>query len=129
MKILIDSDFLVGFFLSGDAHHQKTKRIYEEFSEKGDIYVSNLVIQETATVISHLVGMDAVRIFSNKFSSLGLIKIDLDKSLEADAWKIFLQQTKKRSSFVDCLNLALIKQNKMDRILSFDKFYPKELRF
>lgn len=92
------------------------------------LVVSNLVLQETATVLSHRTGMPAVRLFKDKVPNLGLTVVYIEKDLEEEGWKAFLGQTKKGCSFVDCSNLAVINKYKLDGILSFDEFYPKSLR-
>ena len=128
MKILVDSDFLVGFFLTGDAHHQKTKLIYQDTAVGNRLFISNLVIQETATVLSHLVSMETARMFKQKLSKLNLTEIKIDQKMEDLAWQFFLTQTKKGSSFVDCSNLAIMQVLGVDKVLSFDKFYPNEFK-
>ncbi len=128
MKVLIDSDFLVGLFRVGDPHHEVTMTILKQHNNGSSIFhVLNLVLQETATVLSHRVGMEAVRLFHAKYPKLGLNIIDMDKEIELAAWQIFLEQTKKGTSFIDCANLATCRHYAMDKIFSFDRFYPKEL--
>lgn len=128
MKLLIDSDFLVGLFRDKDPHHVRTTQIMAERHGRDELVVSNLVLQETATVLSHRTGMPAVRLFWDKTPNLGLTVIYIEKDLEEEAWKIFLSQTKKGCSFVDCANLAVVEKYKLDGILAFDEFYPKGLR-
>lgn len=128
MKLLADSDWLVGLFRIGDPHQEVATRLLHRIDKDGvELSVLNLVIQEAATVLSHRTGMRAVRLFCKRFPDLGLNTTWVDEALEADAWKIFLKQTKKGTSFVDCANLAVIKELKLDGILSFDSFYPKKL--
>jgi len=93
-----------------------------------EVWVLNLVVQESATVVSMRDGMDQARVFYDGYNSLVQMEIDLDEELEKLAWKIFLQQHKKGTSFVDCANMAVIEKYRLDGILSFDTFYPKELR-
>ncbi|MFZ2201830.1 MAG: PIN domain-containing protein [Microgenomates group bacterium] len=129
MKILIDSDFLVGLFRDEDVHHKNTLDILERETKKGsNLFVSNLVLFETATVLAHRVNMDAVRLFYEKLPKLKLKRIGVDEKMENKSWEIFLKQTKKGCSFVDCANLAAIETYKFSGILSFDKFYPKNLK-
>lgn len=129
MKLLVDSDFLVGVYRKDDPHHKTTKRIRKDLEGKDvELCVTNLVIQESATVISHRVNMDAVRQYIIALKQDIETIIQVDEPLEERAWKIFLQQTKKGCSFVDCANLATIDYYKLDGILSFDTFYPKKLR-
>lgn len=129
MKKLIDSDFLVGLFREDDVHHKKTLVALEkEIEDRSGLYVVNLVLFETATVLAHRVSMDAVRLFYEKLPKLNLKIISFDEKLENMSWGVLLKQTKKGCSFVDCANLAVIDGYNLDGILSFDKFYPGKIR-
>lgn len=129
MKLLIDSDFLYGSFNTNDAHHITSVALFKKYKYSGaSFYVLNLVLQEVGTLLSHRVGMDAVRHFQREIALLGVNTINVEESTEKAAWELFLKQTKKGSSFVDCANLAVIEKYNLDGILSFDSFYPKNLR-
>lgn len=124
MKLLVDSDCLVGAFKEGDPHQKTATKLLKSHGESDDIlYVLNTVLQETATVLSHRVGIKAVKLFMQNLPSLHLEIIKLDENLEKNAWEIFLTQTKKGTSFVDCANLSACDLYKLDGILSFDEFY------
>ncbi len=128
MKLIVDSDCLVGALKEGDPHQKAATRLLKSHGEKDDIlYVLNIVIQETATVLSHRIGMNAVRLFLLTLPSLNLQIIPLNDNLEKKAWEIFLKQTKKGTSFVDCANLAVMKLYNLDGILSFDEFYKEKI--
>jgi len=127
MKILLDSDYLVALFRKDDSNNKKAQSLTKQTSKNNpEKYILNLVIYETATVLSNRVGMSAVKLFYDKIPALNLIKIYLDKSLETIAWEIMLGQTKKHTSFIDCANLAVTQYYKLDYIFSFDSFYPKQ---
>jgi len=128
-KLLVDSDFLVGVFRQEDTNHQKAMGLLERMKEEEvELWMSNLVHQESATVVSHRVGMEAVRSFVKNLASDIHKRVLVDKELEKKAWRIFLSQTKKGCSFVDCANLTVVEKYKLDGILAFDEFYPKGLR-
>jgi len=129
MRKLADSDFLVGLFSEQDAHHGRAVDILKNEMESGSsLFVTNLVLQETATVLAHRVGMDAVRLFYEKLPKLQWKIMRVDEKTEDLSWSILIKQTKKGCSFVDCANLAVIELNKFTGILSFDKFDPKDIR-
>ena len=128
LNLLVDSDYLVGAFRVGDPHQEESTKGLERAGRKNcRLSVLNLVLQETTTVLSHRVNMNAVRLFWENHGKLRLNIILVEPELEALAWKVFLKQTKKGTSFVDCANLAAIEKFHLDGILSFDKFYPKKL--
>ena len=128
MKFLVDSDFLVGLFREEDPNHVKSMKLMESGYAGEELTALNLVIQESATVLSHRTGMEAVRLFWERFPKLNMTIVPMDEELEKVSWNIFLKQTKKGCSFVDCANLAVVEKYKLDGILAFDDFYPKEVR-
>lgn len=128
-KILVDSDFLIAVFRPTDSSHQKARKILQKLSHKSlELWVINLVVQEATTVVSYKMGMEEAK----KFYDLTNKEIDqivqVDSDLEKIAWKIFLRQTKKGTSFIDCANLACWQTYQLNKLLSFDSFYPSEIR-
>ncbi|MBL7036702.1 type II toxin-antitoxin system VapC family toxin [Candidatus Microgenomates bacterium] len=126
MKYIVDSDFLIAFTNSEDSNHSKSIKIYKHLKDKAELVVLNLVFQESTTVVSKKFGMQMARVFYEKLTKFINTEIKIDEKLEREAWKVFLKQNKKGTSFVDCANLATHKKYKFDGILSFDKFYPKD---
>ena len=130
MKYLLDSDFLFGLAVENDPHHKTSKRLYSNFKRGNvELLVLNLVVQETATVISKKRSQEESIKFLDLFRDLPVQLILLDLELEKNSWKIFEKQTKKGTSFIDCANLATLEKYKLDGILSFDEFYPKEVSY
>ncbi len=129
MKVLVDSDFLFGFFVPSDPHYLRAKKFWLEVVEKGiEVLVLNLVIQETATVLSYKINQEVAVNFVEKLPRLELRTLRVNEEMEDAAWKIFLKHKKKGTSFIDCMNLAVVEKYKLDGILSFDMFYPKSVR-
>ena len=128
-KILLDSDFLVAAFRPIDASHERAKSVLELLKKLSpELWLHNLVMQESATVVSHRMGMEDARRFYRLVRDEVHQFFRIDEDLEKLSWELFLKQTKKGASFVDCANLACINHYHLDGILSFDTFYPKALR-
>lgn len=126
-KYLVDSDFLIANYSVDDSSHKKASKIALSLNEKGaKFYCLNLVEQESTTVISKKMGMGDARKFHSGLKNFVDIFVVLDSGLEKRSWEIFLKQTKKGTSFIDCANIAVVEKYKFDGILSFDKFYPKK---
>lgn len=128
MRFLLDSDFLVALYKPDDANHARSSEMFGDYYDEQDLVVLNAVLQESTTVISNRMGMIHARKFYRAVRKLVGMVLNLNEELEAKAWEIFLKQTKKGCSFVDCANLAAIETHKFDGILTFDKFYPKDIR-
>jgi len=129
MKYLIDSDFLFGLFVVHDPHHKKTTSLLKSLvGKEHELVVSSLVVQETATVLSRKDNQSTAIFFLSELSKMPVEILHIGEDDEDSGWEIFKKQTKKGTSFVDCANLAIVEKYKFDGILSFDKFYPKDIR-
>lgn len=125
-QILVDSDAFVGWMNEKDIHHKKTSVIFKKIKDSRIRMLTNSwVVAETATVLSHRRGQTTARQYLQIIRDTGFPVIQVDEQLQQEATKIFEQQEKKGTSMVDCGNVATIKQNGLDFIFSFDKFYAK----
>ncbi|MEK7550557.1 MAG: PIN domain-containing protein [Patescibacteria group bacterium] len=129
MKYLIDSDFLFGLYVIHAPHHKETTRLFKRIQKNEyKLVILNLVIQETATVLSKKDKQETALTFLDEIVKMPVEIMNFRDEDEKIAWKIFKKQTKKGTSFIDCANLAIAQKYKFDGILSFDDFYPKEVR-
>jgi len=124
MKVLVDADALVALAKEDDTNHSKAVKIAQRL-QKTSLYITPLTIPEAATVLSYRVSQKAAQEFLKEARKRKLIEIPLTVSLSCLADEIFLKQSKKGTSWVDCLNVATLQSNQLDSIFSFDKFYQK----
>ena len=128
-QILLDSDFLFGSFVDSDAHFALASGMMRKIrASEAKLVCLNLVIHESATLMSYKCGHDYAKSFVSKIIELPIVIKQLDQHIEESAWDIFLAQKKKGTSFIDCSNLAYLEHKGLDAIASFDQFYPKKLR-
>ena len=125
MNLLLDSDFLIALANKEDASHDKAAILFQKICNE-TLHALNIVFQESTTVISKRFGMIRAKLFYIRLNKLVNKIIILDSSIESLTWKLFLNQTKKGTSFVDCANLAVLEYYKLDGILSFDEFYKNK---
>lgn len=126
--IFIDSDVFVALYKNNDSSHKKSVRLFEQAKKQSTVFLtSNYVFLESITVISQKVGhiQAANYISTMKSDDNGFLIKRIDEELEAQAIEIFKKQTSKNTSFVDCANIALIKDMKLDGVFSFDQIYRK----
>lgn len=126
MKALLDSDFLIGLFWEKDSLHIKSIEMLGKLRDlQCDLFMSNLVKTESATVISYKIGMSAVKKYIEILEKQAINKIFVDEKLNNQIWKLFLEQNRKGTSFIDCSNIVLLQEYNIDVIASFDTFYKK----
>ena len=128
LKIFVDTDVFVGLAVKNDTNHEKAlSLLYALIDRQVIFFTSNYVFAESVTVISQRESHAAAVSYIDKMQSLEnpfLIE-RADEDLEADAMQIFKKQTSKNTSYIDCTNMAFMKQLQADAIFSFDEDYQK----
>lgn len=126
-QVFIDSDAFVGWLLEGDAHHQEATKIFQWLEQQGKILTtSSLVVAETATVLSYREGQPLATKFLEIIGRGNIPVIHVDEDLQGEAYTIFKTQTQKRTSMIDCANVAVMRRFEIPIIFSFDQVYPKK---
>ena len=127
-KIFVDADAFVALAREDDANHERAVSSLRYLIKQPTVFItSKYVFAESVTVISmHMGHAAAVRFIEAMQSdeSIYLLQRTTDVIDEA-AIQIFKEQTSKNTSFVDCTNMAFLKQFHMDAIFSFDGVYKK----
>ncbi len=106
--VLIDSDIFVALHEPYDILHKEAKQLLAREEERGaKLVTTNLVIMETATVLSNRVGQDEAKRFLEEVSHVD--KIFIDEDLERETHKLFKQQKGRGYSMVDCANAVVLR--------------------
>ena len=93
------------------------------------VVTTSFVVMETATVLSHLDGQSLAKTFLTEVVERGRLPvIHITDKLQTKTLDIFKQQTKKKTSVVDCSNVAVMRQFDISTIFSFDKVYWKTFK-
>lgn len=124
-RYLIDSDVLVGFYNKNDSHHHASREILNHFrSHEIDFVVTQFVISEVATVLSHKISQAAAAQFIS--SSRYFPQIFITEEVFARGLDLFSRQKAKGASVVDSLNVAVLAHFGLTAICSFDMAYEKQ---
>jgi len=124
LKILVDADALVAIAKETDSNHKKAL-VTSQKIRTATIYTTPFTIPEAATVLSHKASQFEAKNFLKNVRERILSEIQLNPGLVQTADEIFLSQKTKGTSWIDCLNVAVVKTEELDGIFSFDKFYKK----
>ena len=127
-KIFIDADAFVALAREDDANHERAVSSLQHLIKQSVAFItSHYVFAESVTVISMRMGhaaavrfIDAMRSDESDY----LVRRATD-TIDETAIQIFKAQTSKNTSFVDCTNMAFLKQFHMDAVFSFDGVYKK----
>ncbi|MEK7458033.1 MAG: PIN domain-containing protein [Patescibacteria group bacterium] len=121
---LVDANVLIALFRENDASHDRAVQLMKSIAkEDNHLVVLNLTLYECATVLSMKIGMERAKQFYLHYNTVIEKVIQFDEQLEDKAWRIFLKQKKKGTSFVDCALVATAKKLGMKDILTYDKWF------
>lgn len=124
--IFIDTNFYVSLENKADSNHARAKEILTSLIPANpQFFTTNLILYETATVISLRVGREAVIYFKDNFDPATRV-LWLDKSTETKAWDLFKKVKDKNISFVDCYSFALLRELGIKEVLTFDRDFAKQ---
>jgi len=128
LTIFVDADAFVAFTKDDDSNHVRAKQIFLNLQDAPITFItSNFVFAEVVTVLSQKVSHAiAVAFIKSMKSEDNVFQIErIDEKTEEAATQIFMEQTSKNVSFVDCINIAFIKEKHINGIFSFDSIYKK----
>lgn len=124
--ILVDSDAFFALNNSNDANFKKAVRISRKLFKAGfEFACSNFVLAEVTTLLNYRINHQKAISFLEQLKKDKFPIIRVDEEVESFAYGMFRQQTTKKVSVVDCLNMAVLKRYHWQTIFSFDKIYEK----
>ena len=128
LSVFIDADVFIAFVKKDDSQHAVAREIFDKLRNREVIFsTSNYVFAEVVTVLSLRVGREvALEFIKNIHAPESGMDIKwVTPEIEASAVDIFHKQTSKNVSFVDCVNIAMVRNHHIDAIFSFDAVYKK----
>lgn len=124
-NIILDSDFIFGFFNESDANHDKSKKLFE-LIEGQNLIILNITRFEVITLISRRTSQEFAKLVLEELEGFIPQIFFVDQKIDSEIWEEFDRHSKKNISLVDCANLVYARKLNA-KIASFDTFYPQEL--
>ncbi|KUK79241.1 MAG: putative ribonuclease VapC [Microgenomates bacterium 39_7] len=130
-RIIIDSNYYLALSNRSDSLHQEAVNLTHQI-EKNQAVISDYIFSEIMTVASQKISKESAAMLGSSLLNNPLVQITtIDHSLFIESWHIFSQLKQKNISFVNCSILAMMKQLKIKKLLSFDHadFSPLQKQF
>lgn len=124
-RVLLDSDALIGWITATDDHHARAVALFEIIKQRRmQPVVTNLVIAETASLLSVRQSQAVAQRFMTFVQSLQTIIID--EHLHRETVRLFLTQTRNKTSFTDMANVVVVSTYEIPLVFAFDKVYSRD---
>ena len=123
---LVDSDAFVALFLPDDALAPTADHLFTEIEKRHQrIATTNWVVAETATVLSNKDTQATAIKFLTMIDEGEITVLRVSEALEREMHQIFRAQKTKKTSMVDCSNVAVAQYYDIPNLLTFDGFYKR----
>jgi len=113
-----------GFYSLGDVHHVDSLALIVHAIEGrwGRLYITNHILDETLTLLKYRISPETAKAFLDTFIETVLVQIIFsDRELENESLKIFRENiTRKGLSYTDAVSVAVIRNVKLSRFLTYD---------
>lgn len=128
MKIIVDSDGLIGVSHVEDKHFVLANKLLQKLSREGAefIYPATTIAETTAVLQIRLDSPETAEKIE-EFTKSGLFNIEqVDKDLLVEAISLLGKNRSKHATLFDGIVAAVAKKHQADAIFSFDKFYKNK---
>jgi predicted nucleic acid-binding protein len=127
LSLFVDTSVFFAAFSKNDALHADAVSLLEWAlqGEGGTIYTSDYVFDETVTLVrvrTHNSEM-ALKIGQMVKDSSRVIMLRVDEDIFEKAWDVFREYCCRGLSFTDCTSVALVREHRIGRVLSFDAHF------
>lgn len=122
--IVLDTSFLVSFYLSQDANHENALKLAEQNAEE-TMLLSDVVLFETLTILNYRAGIARAKEAYDELLGNKYIRFFHFSEMEKnETLALFFAQEKGKLSFADASVVYLAKKGK-SKVLAFDEVILK----
>ena len=124
--IFLDSSFIIAFYNSRDSNHESARRLMKRIinREFGDPMISDYIFDEVATSLMKYIGhKEAVKTCEAILASVNLASVG--ESTFKKSFEMFKKQINTGLSFTDCTNIALMEDQGLKNIATFDSDFKR----
>ncbi len=124
MTVLIDTSALYALLARDDANHAAAAHAFPQLREKGPLLTHNYVVVETAALVQHRLGMNAVRALIDLLAPVELVWVD--EEIHRAALAALLAATRRRVSLVDRVSFEVMRDRGIGQVFTFDPDFTEE---
>ena len=125
MEIFIDASAFISGFINTDSNHKRATKCHKKFPDSVKFSTADLVYFECMTVISQKAGLIAAKNFSDYFKNLHIKTYTIKSKEILFAEQLIFSTQSKNIAFFDCLYVAIMKINGIDKIFTYDEHFKK----
>lgn len=126
MSVYVDTSAFLAVIDADDNNHLSAKKTWGKLLEsQEELLCSSYVLVETYALIQRRLGIEALRMFNENI--FPILQIEwIDGMIHMQASSSVLTSGRKDLSLVDCASFAVMRQNGITDVFSFDKHFKEQ---
>ena len=132
-KVFVDTNFWIALLNTSDSLHQRAIATITKIRRESPLlFISNFIFLETVTVAAQRISKKAALFIGEQLLKDDQVSIiHVNQRIHLRTWEIFSRVKRKNISFVDCSILAIMEQEEIPYLLTFDRkdFYPLKRQY
>jgi predicted nucleic acid-binding protein len=125
VKIFLDSSFLIAYTIETDDNNKLAYKLENQGIFDNECYISNLIINEIVTVIGNKINLNLAIDTYNAIKDNCTIINEYNKPNFNDSVVNIYKKYNTKLSFTDCAILEIMKEHKIKKLVSFDKYFDR----
>ena len=126
--IILDTSFIVSYWVEMDINHEKAKKLYNKKIKNGffgEPAATDYIFDETITVVFYRTKSLTNAVIAGDNLEHSVHMIDIDDLIFNDSWNLFKSQKDTKFSFTDCTIISAMKLYGVKYVATFDKDFRK----
>jgi predicted nucleic acid-binding protein len=126
VSVFVDTSALIAALHAGDDNHPQAATLFRGLIEKDEAFITtSYVLVETAALLQHRFGLQAVRSFQDDVSPL-LEIVWVNADLHAEGMAALATAGRRDLSLVDCVSFACMRRHGLSRAFHFDRHFHEQ---
>jgi len=125
-SIFVDTGPWYAMMDKNDQYHSKASNYFKQLLKKKicDIYTSNIIIQETVTLVARRINKKiSIKFLNTIFNDPKINVLYIDANIEQKAYDTFKNYLDQQFSIVDCTSFILMQHHHIKHAFTFDKHF------
>ena len=106
--------------------HEIAKAVAKQLeADEALLVTTDYILDETYTLLRSVLGHRVAVAFGREVQKGGIEVVQVDETLQKEAWEIFEQYRDKDFSFTDCTSFVVMKRGKILIAFTFDRHFQQ----
>lgn len=125
--VLVDTSAFHALQNAGDKReHGPAKAIAERlYADRAILVTTDYILDETYTLLRSILGHKAAVAFGREIQRGGIEIVQVDPSIQREAWDIFKRYADKDFSFTDCTSFVVMERGRIKVAFTFDRHFEQ----